>query len=465
MKTELSLQRRITLWSTLVVSLIFIVFIVLVILALDNQLKWDLDHRIDEEANAVELSIFHTDSGISIDESIEWREPHHQDMDDESMVLMILNENLHLIRRSPNFPFSPELIQSFVFDPTDSNYYTRSFMDLEMRFLVKPIPFANQTLVWIIVGKSFNSIHQILKEVFTIFLFSFPVALIMVYWGSLFLARKSLRPVRAISEKARQFKSSNLSQRLPVPRTDDDIAHLAITLNELLDRLETTVVSLRNIAANASHEIKTPVTILYTYLDRWAQTHPDMDTHEILSFRSELNRITKIIDNLSQIAKTDSGAAKLQFDTVWMNDLLYEEIERFRPQALMKDITIQVKPLPSVAIEGDESWLHLALGNLIENALKYSPEHSSISLKMESTDAHTLMVTISDEGHGVPEQDLELLTARYFRSKQSRPGTGLGLAIAHWVVQQHHGKLRFANNPTGGLTVQVCLPEQYNPGT
>jgi len=330
-----------------------------------------------------------------------------------------------------------------------------------------PFQLAPHINLWIIIGKSYQDVYHMLRVVFTVFLFIFPLALLMVYGGSTFLARKSLQPVRAISEKARHITSSKLSQRLPVPPTDDDIAHLATTLNDLLDRLETTMISLRNIAANASHEIKTPVTILHTYLDRWAQSHPKLNNNEILSFRRELNRITKIIDNLSQIAKTDSGVAKLQFDTVWMNDLLYEEIERFRPQALTKNIIIRVAPLPSVAIKGDVSWLHLAIGNLIENALKYSPDHAQITLDMDYTEEQKISISITDEGPGVPEKDLPQLTSRYFRSKQSRsrPGTGLGLSIAHWVIQQHNGELHFQNNPSGGLTVQIILPQKQNSNT
>jgi len=222
--------------------------------------------------------------------------------------------------------------------------------------------------------------------------------------------------------------------------------------------------NLRDIAANASHEIKTPVTILHTYLDRWSQSHPKLNDKEILHIRRELHRITKIIDNLSQIAKTSSGVVKLQFDTVWMNDLLYEEIERFRSQAVTRNTIIRATSLPSVSIKGDVSWLHLAIGNLIENALKYSPDHTQITVEMDYWKNQKIVIRITDEGPGVPEKDLPKLTSRYFRSKQSRShlGTGLGLSIAHWVTQQHNGELHFQNNPSGGLTVQILLPKEHN---
>ena len=464
MKTELSLQKRITLWSTIVVTLIIIAFIFLVTTVLKNRLERELDRRLVEESKAVSLSINYKNDNIYINESIEWREPHHQDINDDAIFLTVLDEKRNLVRHSENFPYTPELIQNLTYNKENAAFSTRILMSGKYRFLVMPFQPSPHTNLWIIIGKSYQNVQHILKVVFTAFLFIFPVALLLVYGGSTFLARKSLQPVRAISEKARHITSSQLSQRLPIPPTDDDITHLATTLNDLLDRLETSMENLRDIAANASHEIKTPVTILHTYLDRWSQSHPKLNDKEILHIRRELHRITKIIDNLSQIAKTSSGVVKLQFDTVWMNDLLYEEIERFRSQAVTRNTIIRATSLPSVSIKGDVSWLHLAIGNLIENALKYSPDHTQITVEMDYWKNQKIVIRITDEGPGVPEKDLPKLTSRYFRSKQSRShlGTGLGLSIAHWVTQQHNGELHFQNNPSGGLTVQVLLPKEHN---
>ncbi|MFQ6614331.1 MAG: sensor histidine kinase, partial [Fidelibacterota bacterium] len=125
-----------------------------------------------------------------------------------------------------------------------------------------------------------------------------------------------------------------------------------------------------------------------------------------------------------------------------------------------RNIQFNVQDLPSLSIEGDEAWLQLAISNLIENALKYSPDNSVVSISLESSQNDTVCLSITDEGPGIPEDELPQVTERHYRGTQShfRPGSGLGLSIVHWVLEQHKGTIRFRNNVQRGLTVTITLP-------
>ncbi|RMF06256.1 MAG: sensor histidine kinase [Candidatus Neomarinimicrobiota bacterium] len=457
----MNLQHRVALGTSLVISVVLLTFLILVLIFLDRRLNAELDQRLLSEAHSVGLSLNVTRGQLTINEAIEWMEAHHQDLNDEAVYIAVLDSNRSPVRSSANFPLTSLFLSRLGYSPDQDRFTDRMFLEEKTRFLVHPIELGLSRPFWIVIGKSYSMVHHTLWQVLKIFFLVFPIAIVLAFLGSTLVSRQSLRPIKAIAETARTITASDLTQRVPVPETEDDISQLAEVLNDLLDRLEATITSLRSLAANASHDIKTPVTILHTYLDRLASGKGNGITGlDVGAFQRELHRITHIIDHLAQIAKTDSGAVTIQKAPVWINDLLFEEVERARSQAQKRHLTLKVEDLPSLTVEGDEHWLHQAFENLLENAIKYSPEHGTIRIGLESCGPDRICVAIADEGPGVSEEEKDQLIQPYYRGKDSQnaSGSGLGLSIVNWIVTQHGGSLSFEQNFPKGLIVKVSLP-------
>jgi len=159
------------------------------------------------------------------------------------------------------------------------------------------------------------------------------------------------------------------------------------------------------------------------------------------------------------LAKADTERIRLDKKEIWLNDILFSEIERLLPVAKESNINLNVGHTISTSIKGDEYWIRIALSNIIDNAIKYSPSHSTVTCSMESNDSHSSLI-VTDEGPGVPENVIPDLTKRFYRSKDvsTIPGSGLGLSIVEWVIKQHNGSLFFRNGDPTGFTVQVRLP-------
>lgn len=175
----------------------------------------------------------------------------------------------------------------------------------------------------------------------------------------------------------------------------------------------------------------------------------------------ELNRIAKLIDDLSTLAKADAKQITLNKETVWLNDIIHDEVERYRKTASKKRIQIIPEDLLSVSVQADGHWLKVLTSNLLDNAIKFSPENSLITIKLLDNDPHYFKMLFIDEGPGIQEQEFENITRRFFRvdPTNNEIGSGLGLSIVEWVTHAHGGQLNFINNLDKGLTVSVTLPK------
>ncbi|MFQ6612513.1 MAG: ATP-binding protein [Fidelibacterota bacterium] len=456
---NLSLHNKIVLWTTAVLGVILFLVCGASILLTRAKLANELDRDLVTEATSVLRSLWLENNQLKINQSIEWEEEHHQKATDDPIYILVLNHDRSELTRSRNLTGKQVPIEKLEFHPKEFRLQNNLLPPKKMRYLTIPVTISGESYGWLILAKSFTEIRHMTLLLLRIYGIAFPVSLILIFSGGSIIATRALKPIRKISATAREIHYSNLDQKLPVPESDDEIAHLATTLNNLLRRLQESFSTIRNFTMNASHELRTPLAVIQTELETFEQDSTPATVEYRQRIRRELNRMTKTIDDLSTLAKLDSQELVIHRETVWLNDLIFEELKRYREIAGQKEIQLSPREIDSIAVEGDAYLLRTVIANLLDNAIKFSPSKSTITVGLDKLKDEIVRLWVRDQGPGVEVHDLKLLTRRFYRQERTSitPGSGLGLSIVDWIVEKHGGKLHFQNNKDSGLTVMVEL--------
>ncbi len=455
---ELSISKRITLWSVIIVCSIIFIFGTGSLYYINKRLKGDLINRLSNEADDVSRSLTYAHGHLHVKEDIEWEEAHHKLNTEDPIYVIIVDKNGNEFRRSENCIDMEIDINHRSFSRMKERTGEKDLNDQNWQYLSSPLYFANGFYGWIIVIKSLESIDHFKKMLTRIYFIGLPLMIFLAVLGSSTLAKRVLDPIQHISQKAREIQAGSLDKRLPIPKTKDEVAHLSQTLNSMLKRIEGGLDTIRQFSANASHELKTPLAIIHTQVEQLITQSDQLDKDSTVEIRSEIKRMSQIVDDLSILSKLDSNTIQIQKARLWINDIIYDEIIRFKKVADRKKIKLVPHNLTSTELHADEYWFRILLSNLIDNAIKYSPEKTKVEISMKAEN-NRVNIVIQDEGPGVSKNEISNLTDRFYRCPTTRsiPGSGLGLSIVQWVVDAHHWNLNFLHNEPKGLKVILTL--------
>lgn len=308
-----------------------------------------------------------------------------------------------------------------------------------------------------------DELTEVLQNLFSIFLYLIPIVLILSVIGGYFLAKQSLKPVHDITLTAQEITATNLRKRIAITNPNDELGRLAETLNSMIARLEESFEQVKQFSMDASHELRTPLTIMRGEIEVALQgTRTPTSYKKILaSLLDEVVRMSNIVEGLILLAKADSGTATLSKRAVNLGKLIEEITEDAIVLAEQKQISVAVEKLEPVTIQGDELRLRQMVLNLVDNAIKYTPEHGSIFISLIKADG-TAKLTVRDTGMGIPQEEITKIFDRFYRVDKSRSrlpdGLGLGLSIAKWVAESHDGKIEAYSSLGSGSTFVVSLP-------
>ncbi|MDQ3656832.1 MAG: ATP-binding protein [Chloroflexota bacterium] len=294
------------------------------------------------------------------------------------------------------------------------------------------------------------------------------VAFILITIGSIYLVRYSLAPVTAIAEAAAEIGAADLSQRLPVRSGRDELGHLAMTFNALLDRLETafrdreeTLAHQRRFVADASHELRTPLTSILGYtrmLRDWGLQHPDASAEAVARVEAEAVRMQSLVEGLLHLARGDEAGPGVMAKAD-LGQLVLDAVD-LASVADRNDLgfDLQLPPSPVMALADREAMLQV-LGILLDNARKFSPPGGTITVGLSQA-ADRAVVSVGDTGPGIAPEHRERIFERFYRVDESRTtsGAGLGLAIAKDIVERHKGSILVTSEPGMGAVFSVRLP-------
>jgi heavy metal sensor kinase len=309
-----------------------------------------------------------------------------------------------------------------------------------------------------------HGVQQALARLLIVLLVVIPCVMILASFGAWLLLNRALRPLQETIRTAQAIQAKDLSQRLRVPGTGDEIQALAKTFNEMIGRLQRSFVQMRQFLSDASHELRTPLAVLKGEIELGLKSHHSSSDRcqEILeTCSSEIDRMSRLVDTLLFLSNADAEKIALEFKPIHLGRMMEEMAEEARILAEPKRIQVELVNGSHLAFQADEMRLKQLLLNLIDNAVKYTPEGGRITLGCRFENGQVELL-IADTGVGIEPQDLPRIFDRFYRADRSRSrsngGYGLGLSICKWIAEAHHGTLRVESSPGKGSTFIVSLP-------
>src|SRR5665811_1986964 len=314
------------------------------------------------------------------------------------------------------------------------------------------------------VAAPLNEFYEALERFRFILWFSVPLLLAGAGLGGYLISRRALKPVDQITTAAKSISISNLSDRLAVPKTSDELQRLSETLNRMLARLDTSVQRMSQLTADASHELRAPVSLIRTTAELAVQDgRTNTEYHEdMVQILAEAERTSRLIDSLLLLARADAGEGGLQHELTDVSTSVREALEQGRSLAAEKriELTADLKSEPAV-VRGDGEALRRLFFILIDNAIKYTQEGGRVQVGLETLDAQAT-IRVTDSGIGISESDQPRIFDRFWRADKVRSrgvgGAGLGLSIARWIIDQHSGSVEVQSKPGHGSTFIVRIP-------
>jgi heavy metal sensor kinase len=313
----------------------------------------------------------------------------------------------------------------------------------------------------LVVAESLAQVDRSVHRVLVLLLVGGAGSLALVGLGGWWIARKALRPVERMTARADRIGIDDLSERIAVPRVQDEVGHLARTLNAMLDRLERGVEARQRLVADASHELRAPLAAMRSELEV-SLRHDELSNQAravLSSARDEVVRMGRIVDNLLTLAQVDEGRLELLTGRQDLRTLADRAARGHRAAAAEAGIDVVVEG-ENVVAEADGDRIDQVIGNLIDNAVRFTPSGGRVRVLVWG-DTIEAGIIVSDDGPGVPEEARERIFERFAREDPARGrsgGAGLGLAICKEIVRAHRGRIWVEGNDTGGSAFVVALP-------
>jgi heavy metal sensor kinase len=338
---------------------------------------------------------------------------------------------------------------------------------------VKPLRVLNGQLVVektydVQIAAPMDDFYHAVDRFRLVLLFSVPVLLLVASAGGYWLSRKAIAPVGEIARAAQSISERELSKRLRVPQTGDELQSLSETLNEMFARLERAFKRVTQFTADASHELRTPIALMRTRTEiALRKQRSDEDYREtIVRIHQELERTSGLIENLMTLARADSGADALQLASTNLSEVLLEISETATLMTDSKSIQFEYRlPEIPVLITGNAPSLRRLFLILIDNAVKYTAGGGHVSVVLHTRE-HTSVTEIRDTGVGISPTDITHIFERFYRADESRSrqsgGTGLGLSIAKWIAEAHQGEILVVSKLGEGSIFRVQIPLSEN---
>lgn len=312
----------------------------------------------------------------------------------------------------------------------------------------------------VVVGESLEDRDGALDGLLTQLLLVLPLAVLLSSGVGYFVARAALRPVENMRGRAAEISGENPGQRLPLPRARDEVYRLGETLNEMLGRLDAGLARERRFVADASHELRTPLATLRTELELAMRRprSPEELEEALGSAREEVERLVRLAEDLLVLARADDGRLLLSVERHDVRGLLDAVAGRSDSRASAAGRALEVSAPEEQAISGDRMRLEQALGNLVDNALRHGEGTVRLSAQ---TSSDALVLSVSDEGEGFPDDFLPHAFERFSRADAARTGgggVGLGLAIVKAIARAHGGTASATNRTDGGAEISLVIP-------
>ncbi len=466
----MKIRTRLTLWYFSISFLILILFCAGTYYGVKKLLFNTLDKELDVIASTIEESYNMDDDNFS-----ELRSNRENSINFSQYYLVIYNKEKYLIyssgiarKLSFNIPLTVDkhkilyLVDSKV-QRRNEFFNSQKNGNITFRLMNRRLINNNRTIGWITVGLPIGHIEYSMDHLIYYILFGGFIGILLISIGSYFIIQKTLSPVNVITQKANLISKNNLDERIKIYNPDDELGQLSIVLNNLLDRLQTAFETQQQFMADAAHELKTPLSILRS---NWES---ELNNSEIPlelkeKFVNDIETITRLnhlINNLLLLSQTESPKSQFEFKRIRIDEVLRDAVSDIKILSDIKSQKIIIKNFRPEIVLGDKLRLFQLFFNLLENGVKYTQEGGNITLNVKLSTGFVI-IEISDNGPGIPEEDIPFIFNRFYRVQKDRArktgGTGLGLSICKLITELHKGEIEVKSKPDEGSTFIVKLP-------
>jgi heavy metal sensor kinase len=321
-----------------------------------------------------------------------------------------------------------------------------------------------ETPYLLVVGSSLEPTDEELESLRGVLAYVIPIALMLAGAGGWFLARQSLAPVATMAERARKIGAEDLSARLPVANPRDELGRLAETFNDLLTRLETSLVQQRQFMADASHELRTPVTTSRTAAAvALQQSHRNEEEYRetLAVIEQQTMRLSRIVEDMFTLARADAGSYPVRRTLMYLDEVVDDVVRAARVLADTKQVSVELATIQSASFTGDEELVRRLIGNLLDNAVRHTPPRSVVHVTLVH-ESNRYVLSVTDTGEGIAPDAQPHIFERFFRGDVARTsadgGAGLGLALARWIARAHEGDVTLVRSSHEGTTFAAVLP-------
>ncbi len=478
-----SLRFKLTLWYVLILAVLLISFSTFLYFTLSKSLHRDVDNKLRSLAEfiASESSSPLSKFGFgSIDQALETS----MNLRPIGKFIQVLDESGNIGRKSDNLKNVQLPISLNTLKNASRGLITfetnRSIGNTPLRIITFPVVENSHVTKIVQIASSLEEVEDALNTLFIILIVTVPLALMVAILGGQFLAHKALKPVDDITQTARLITSQNLNQRINPPRVKDELSRLIETFNEMISRLDQSFRHMKQFSSDASHELKTPLTILKGEVEVMLRKERTSREYQqtLKSNLEEINRMSQIVEDLLLLSKADTGEIQLHRKDIDLTEIVAEVVAQMDLLARSRKLHISASNhQQDFHIFGDALRIRELFMNLIENGIKYTEEGGSIRITLqeeypppardqsdplEGVRERFVKIIVSDTGIGIAKEDQERIFNRFFRVDKARSreqgGSGLGLSICKWIVEAHHGEIKVESELGKGSSFIVRLP-------
>jgi heavy metal sensor kinase len=312
------------------------------------------------------------------------------------------------------------------------------------------------------LGQAMEDLTRFIEAFQRIFVATMAALFMLAVIVGWFMARRTLRGVENVTRTARRIADGSLNERVPVKRAEDEIGQLAVTFNQMLDRIQGLVNGIKEMTDNIAHDLKSPITRIRGQAEVALTSGSALDEYEAMAASAieESDRLLEMINAMLFISRTEAGVTQPDLKPMDVAAVARDACGLFQAPAEDKEIGLECRTPESLPMKGDIRLIQRMLGNLLDNAIKYTPEGGSVNVSARPTPDGSVSILVTDTGAGISAQDLPHIFERFYRGDPSRslPGVGLGLSFARAVARAHGGEIRVESAPGRGCTFLVTLP-------
>lgn len=460
-RQPLTIRTRLTLWSAGMIAAVYVVLAAIVFWGLAGLVQAEVDTLVQGQSQELAARV-HQNHGDLAEAEQEIRRELGRRLRKDFRFRVLDGLGRQILTSDPEQQFPP---LSFDRDIASEGFTTVSGSDTypAVRVYRQPIPIGNREL-WAEVTYSLDQMNANLWQYGMLWLGTLPLVVLLAGLGGSLLARRSLRPIAEMIAGARRIEGDPSGNRIEVRGTGDELDRLAETLNVMLERIEHHVLRITQFTADASHELRSPLSALRGAAEvALTRRSSAEELRAVLENAVEqYDRLTRIAEDLLLLARLDSRQNVFRFEKISVEDVVHNAADLYTAVAESRNIGLICSTTGRSEIEGDFGRLLQLMGNLIDNAVKNTPAGGRIELSVEHN-AGEVFISVKDTGMGIPSRHLPRVFDRFYRADDSRDrstasGAGLGLTICKAIAEMHGGNISLTSREDQGTEVHVRLP-------